>query len=45
MEKAMEGARIYFAKDHSIKRAVILKYTTDFIGIEMLNKNYEEIAI
>lgn len=42
VEKAMEGARIYFANDHTIKRAVILKYTTDHVGIEMINKDYEK---
>lgn len=45
VEKAMEGARIYFAKDHTIKRAVILKYTTDHVGIEMINKDFEEDAV
>lgn len=45
VEKAMEGARIHFAKDHTIKRAVILKYTTDHVGIEMINKDYEEVAV
>lgn len=45
VDKAMEGARIYFAKDHTIKRAVILKYTTDHVGIEMINKDYEEVGV
>lgn len=45
VEKAMAGARIYFAKDHTIKRAVILNYTTDHVGIEMINKDYEEVGV
>jgi hypothetical protein len=45
VEKAMEGARIYFAKDHSLQRAVVVKYTTDNVGIEMINKDYEEVGV
>lgn len=45
VEKAMEGARIYFAKDHSLQRAVVVKYTTDHVGIEMINKDYEEVGV
>ena len=42
VEKAMEGARAYFAKDHSLQRAVVVKYTTDHVGVEMINKDYEK---
>lgn len=45
VEKAMEGARIYFAKDHSLQRAVVVKYTTDYVGVEIINKDYEEAAV
>lgn len=44
VDKAMEGARIHFAKDHSLKKADIIKYTTDMVGVTMLNKDYEEVA-
>lgn len=42
VEKAMEGARVHFAKDHSLQRAVVVKYTTDHVGVEMINKDYEK---
>ena len=42
VEKAMEGARVHFAKDHSLYRAVVVKYTTDHVGVEMINKDYEK---
>ena len=44
-EKAMEGAKVYFAKDHTLKEAVIIRYTSDHIGLSIFNKNYEEAAI
>lgn len=45
VEKAMEGARLHFAKDHSLRKADIIKYTTDVVGVTMLNKDYEEVAV
>ena len=45
VEKAMEGARVHFAKDHGLKKADIIKYTTDMVGVTMLNKDYEEAAV
>lgn len=45
VEKAMEGARVHFAKDHSLRKADIIKYTTDVVGVTMLNKDYEEAAV
>lgn len=41
-EKAMDGARLYFAKDHSKYRAEIIKYVTLDMGIVMYNKDYEK---
>lgn len=40
-EKALQGARIYFAKDHSHKEARIIKYMTIDCGLTILNKRYE----
>lgn len=42
VEKAMEGARLYFKKDHSLREANIIKYTTDNVGITIINKDYEK---
>ena len=45
VDKAMEGARAYFAKDHSLRKADIIKYTTDVVGVTMLNKDYDEYYV
>ena len=42
VDKAMEGARLYFKKDHSLREANIIKYTTDNVGITIINKDYEK---
>ena len=42
VDDAMKMARCYFAKNHSLQRAVIVKYTLQPVGVEMINKDYEE---
>lgn len=39
-EKAMQGAKIYFSKDPSLKEAHIIKYMTIDCGVTILNKRH-----
>lgn len=41
-DKALEGARMYFAKDHSLQHADVLKYIVLPIGLGINNKDYED---
>lgn len=44
-EEAMEGANLYFQQDHSLKEAVVFKYTRHPVGIRIKNKQYEKTIV
>lgn len=40
-EKALEGATIYFARNHSLKEAKVFKHIVLDMGLGIVNKDYE----
>lgn len=43
-DDALKGARAYFSKDHSLRAAEVIKYTTHPIGMVIYNKDYGKEA-
>lgn len=41
-DEALKGARAYFAKNHSLRAAEVIKYTTHPVGMVIYNKDYEK---